>query len=93
MKIAVLKEYHPYETRVAATPETVKKMIQMGLEVHIETGAGERAAFPDQAYKEAGAFLATNAAVAQADADVVLTVRPLDLAGSTAKAQAIPSGP
>jgi NAD/NADP transhydrogenase alpha subunit len=87
MKIAVLKERHPYETRVAATPETVKKMIQMGLAVTVEAGAGEQAAFPDQAYQDAGAQLATSTAAAQAEADVVLTIRPLELADPSTKAK------
>ncbi|MEQ8310516.1 MAG: NAD(P)(+) transhydrogenase (Re/Si-specific) subunit alpha, partial [Sphingopyxis sp.] len=47
MRIAVLKELAPGETRVAATPETVKKFIGLGAEVAIESGAGETASVAD----------------------------------------------
>ncbi|HAE74330.1 MAG TPA: NAD(P)(+) transhydrogenase (Re/Si-specific) subunit alpha, partial [Candidatus Aquiluna sp.] len=43
------------ESRVSATPETVKKLLALGYEVLVEKGAGAKAAFPDSAYKEAGA--------------------------------------
>jgi NAD(P) transhydrogenase subunit alpha len=42
------------EARVAATPETVKKILALGYEVLVEKGAGAKAAFPDSAYQEAG---------------------------------------
>ena len=44
MKIAILKERRPHETRVAATPETVKKLKALGAEITIEAGAGTAAA-------------------------------------------------
>ena len=47
MRLAVLKERRAFETRVAATPETVKKLTALGLAIAIETGAGLRPAFPD----------------------------------------------
>ena len=72
MKVFVPKERRPGETRVAATPETVKKMIKQGLDVAVETGAGERSFFTDTAYADAGASLAE--AGAWGDADLVLTV-------------------
>ena len=54
MKIAILKERRPHETRVAATPETVKKLKALGVEeIVIETGAGVVAAYTDEAYAEA----------------------------------------
>ena len=56
MKIAILKERRPHETRVAATPETVKKLKALGVEeIVIEAGAGAAAAYTDQAYSDAGA--------------------------------------
>ena len=55
MKIAVLKESAPGETRVAATPETVKKIMALGHTVTVEAGAGQRASFPDEQFKAAGA--------------------------------------
>ena len=55
MKIAILKERRPHETRVAATPESVKKLKALGAEdVVIEAGAGLAAAYTDEAYAEAG---------------------------------------
>jgi NAD(P) transhydrogenase subunit alpha len=78
MKIAVLKERRPEETRVAASPDTVKKLIGLGAAVSVETGAGSFAAFSDAAYEGAGATIAPDFATALANADVVLKVqRPL----------------
>ena len=78
MRIAVLKERRPAEGRVAASPDTVKKMVALGWQVAVEAGAGAGAAFPDPAYAGAGATLAPDAAAAIAGADVVLKVqRPL----------------
>ncbi len=75
MKIAVLKERRPFERRVAATPETVKKFIGLGASVTVETGAGDGAFFLDDAYAAAGATVAADAATALAGADLVLKVR------------------
>ena len=78
MKIAVPKERRPHETRVAATPESVKKLKGLGFDIVIESGAGEAAAYLDHAYAEAGAEIAPNAASALRDADVVFKVqRPM----------------
>jgi H+-translocating NAD(P) transhydrogenase subunit alpha len=55
MKIAVLRETRPGETRVAATPETVKKFIGLGYSLAVESGAGAGASIPDSAYAAAGA--------------------------------------
>ena len=74
MKIAIVRERADGETRVAATPETVTKLIGLGASVAIEAGAGEKARFPDAEYEKAGATLAS-AADAVKDADIVLTVR------------------
>ncbi|MEJ0063644.1 MAG: Re/Si-specific NAD(P)(+) transhydrogenase subunit alpha [Alphaproteobacteria bacterium] len=77
MKIAVLKERRPFECRVAATPETVKKFIGLGYAVAVESGAGAEASYPDQAYKDVGAQI-RDGATAAADADIVLKVqRPM----------------
>ena len=65
MKIAILKERRPHETRVAATPETVKKLKALGAEeIVIEAGAGLAAAYTDEAYAEAGANIVPDAASA-----------------------------
>ncbi len=75
MKIAVLKENSPNETRVAASPESVKKFIGLGAEVVVEKNAGKAASIPDEAYKDAGASIAASASAALKGADVVLKVR------------------
>jgi NAD(P) transhydrogenase subunit alpha len=71
-------ERRPGETRVAATPDTVRKMIKQGLEVVIERGAGEGSAYPDAEYEAAGARLTDDPGAAAETADVILTVRPPD---------------
>ena len=58
MKIAVLKERRPDETRVAASPDTVKKLTQLGATVSVEDEAGVFAAFSNAAYEAAGASIA-----------------------------------
>jgi NAD(P) transhydrogenase subunit alpha len=73
MKVAVVKESAPGERRVALVPETVPKLVQAGLEVIVEEGAGDAAWFPDATYTAAGATITTLAAL-YAEADVILTV-------------------
>jgi H+-translocating NAD(P) transhydrogenase subunit alpha len=75
MKIAVLRERAEGETRVAATPETVGKLIGLGASVAIEAGAGALARFPDADYAKAGAMVVASATEVVKDADIVLTVR------------------
>jgi NAD(P) transhydrogenase subunit alpha len=78
MKIAIVKERRPHETRVAATPETVKKLKALGAEITIEAGAGTIAAYTDQAYSEAGATIVPDAASAIAAGDIVFKIqRPM----------------
>ena len=78
MKIAIPKERRAGEARVAASPDTVKKYVQMGFEVVVETGAGEGASIADSVYQDAGATIAADAAGAFG-ADVVLKIqRPTD---------------
>jgi NAD(P) transhydrogenase subunit alpha len=78
MKIAIVKERRPHETRVAATPETVKKLKALGAEITIEAGAGTVAAYTDQAYSEAGATIVPDAASAIAAGDIVFKIqRPM----------------
>ena len=72
MRIAVARETDPAEDRVAATPETVKKMKGLGAEVVVEPGAGIKSGIPDGDYAAAGATVAKDAVK---DADVVLKVR------------------
>ncbi|MEO8196288.1 MAG: Re/Si-specific NAD(P)(+) transhydrogenase subunit alpha [Thermoanaerobaculia bacterium] len=75
-KLFVPKEIVAGEQRVAASPETVKKLVHAGLEVVLESGAGLRAGFTDEAYQAVGATLAATAADGFRVADVVFKVAP-----------------
>jgi H+-translocating NAD(P) transhydrogenase subunit alpha len=78
VKIAIPKERRQYESRVAASPDTVKRMVALGLEIVVESGAGAGASYPDSAFEAAGAAIAPNAAAALGAADIVLKVqRPI----------------
>jgi len=78
MRIGIPRERRPNEARVAVSPDTVKKLVALGAEVMIETGAGMSSAVPDGAYAAAGARIAVDEAECLHDADVVLKVqRPL----------------
>lgn len=80
MKVAVLRERKEGETRVAATPDSVKRLIALGLSVTVEAGAGKAASFRDEDYKAAGATIAAKPETALKGADIVLKVRrPLRL--------------
>lgn len=74
MKIAVAKETSPGESRVAITPDAVKKLRALGVDVAIEQGAGLLSGISDAAFTEAGATLALTVPEAYANADIVLTV-------------------
>jgi len=74
LKVFVAKERRPGETRVAATPETVKKLVKEKIEVVVEKGAGEAASFLDSAYEAAGAQLTADLAGAWSTADIVLKI-------------------
>ncbi|HEY1720202.1 MAG TPA: Re/Si-specific NAD(P)(+) transhydrogenase subunit alpha [Magnetospirillaceae bacterium] len=81
MKIAIPKERRAGEDRVAASPDTVKKYVGMGFDVIVETGAGNGAAIPDNAFVAAGATIAADARATLGDADIVLKVtRPMSAA-------------
>jgi NAD(P) transhydrogenase subunit alpha len=74
MKIAVPKESREHETRVAATPETIKKFARAGCEVVVERGAGEAASIPDGEFEAAGAGLGDGFAGTVGGAEVILKV-------------------
>jgi NAD(P) transhydrogenase subunit alpha len=76
MKIAVPREIHPGERRVAATPETVKRLIKLGFDVSIAAGAGAGSSLPDADYAAAGARVVSDTAALWQEADIVLKVRP-----------------
>src|ERR1700744_1437875 len=75
MRLAVPKEIREGETRVAATPESVKKFKGLGLDVVVQAGAGSGAKIADADYTAAGATIAPDAASTYRDADIVLKVR------------------
>ena len=77
IRALVPRERSPDEQRVAATPETVEKMVSKGVAVCVERGAGLNAGFLDEAYEEAGATLADGTAP-WSEADIVLKVSPLE---------------
>ena len=75
MRIAVPAETQGGETRVAVTPETVRKFSGLGAEIVIETGAGKASGILDSDYEAAGAKIASSASEALAGAQIVLKVR------------------
>ena len=75
MRLAVLKERRAAETRVSATPDTVKKLIALGLTVAVEAGAGATAAISDAEFAAAGAEIAPDPAALLRDAGIVLAVQ------------------
>jgi len=75
LKVGIPREVYPGERRVAAVPATVSKMVKLGFEVHVETGAGDAASFPDQAYEEAGARIVADTSKLWAESDLILKVR------------------
>jgi NAD(P) transhydrogenase subunit alpha len=78
MRVAILSETDKVESRVAATPETVKKYIGLGADVVVQAGAGVKAGVPDAEYEAAGAAVVATAMEAIKDADIVLKVRRPD---------------
>ena len=76
LKIAIPKETSADETRVAASPEAVKKYVQLGAHVCIQSGAGDSADIPDADFKAAGATIAKTSAETYKGADIVLKVQP-----------------
>jgi NAD(P) transhydrogenase subunit alpha len=78
--VAITKERQGGETRVAATPDSIRKLIAMGLKVRIESGAGDGASIPDAEYVAAGATIAKGAAATIKDADLLFKVRAPDAA-------------
>ncbi len=88
LKIAVPKETGPNETRVAASPETVKKYVAMGCEVAVQSGAGDSSSFTDDMFKDAGAKVTKAFEDTLKGANIVLRVS----APSEEEASALPKG-
>src|SRR2546430_4976436 len=76
MRIGVPKEPGANERRVALVPDAVGRLVKTGLEVVVEQGAGAAAAFPDDAYRAAGAGLVATPPDVFGTSDVVLKVQP-----------------
>jgi NAD(P) transhydrogenase subunit alpha len=74
MRIGVPKEIHAGEKRVATVPEVAEKLVKLGFQVTVETGAGDAANFSDDTYRQAGCDIAEREAV-WADSDIILKVR------------------
>ncbi len=74
MRIAVPAETRANERRVALVPESAKKLIQLGYEIALQSGAGTAAGFPDSAYRDVGVQLAADRAALLGAADLVLMV-------------------
>lgn len=77
MKVAVLRETNPNESRVGLVPEGVKFLKKKEIEVVVEKDAGLKAGFLDPAYEAESATIAPDAATALADAQIVLKVQPV----------------
>ena len=75
MNIAVPKEAHPGERRVALVPEHIAKLVQMGAHITVETGIGQKLNFSDADYAKAGAALEANRSHLLEAADMVLRIR------------------
>ncbi len=90
MKIAVAKETREGESRVAMVPELVGKLTGLGYDVAVEPGAGLHALISDEEYAASGATLDPDALV---EADVVVSVQPLDPAPSAGCAAVRPRSP
>jgi NAD(P) transhydrogenase subunit alpha len=78
MLVAVIKETAENESRVALTPDIVKRLVGSGIAVNVEKKAGEAAGFLDDEYKNAGATITKNFADAVKNASVVAIVSPLN---------------
>ena len=76
MYLAIPKENINGETRVAATPGTVKDLIKSGIEVFVESKAGQNSYFSDQEYKDAGANIVDSEDELLSQADVIIKVLP-----------------
>ncbi|MCB0633684.1 MAG: NAD(P)(+) transhydrogenase (Re/Si-specific) subunit alpha, partial [Lewinella sp.] len=75
MTIGILKETN--DKRVAVVPDTIKKFKGLGLDIMVESGAGEQAYYPDTEYQEAGAQMASHTDILQ-KADVIISIIPLE---------------
>ncbi|WP_147613370.1 NAD(P) transhydrogenase subunit alpha [Treponema pectinovorum] len=81
-KVLICKEKDEKETRVALIPDDVKKLVPLGFEIKIVSGAGKKSGFSDDAYKNAGATIVTNEEAAYEDSDIIVRImKPESLNG------------
>jgi len=93
MKLAIPRERRAHERRVAATPDTVKRLKGLGLEIVVESGAGTGISIADAAYEAAGAAIAADYAATVGGADLVLKVaRPMTADEGRDEMAALPRG-
>ena len=94
MKVCVLRESRAGERRVALVPAEVGALAKMGVEVAVETGAGEEASFLDDAFLDVGASVCESAAQALEGSDVVVKINPPSTGanGSADEIAALPEG-
>jgi len=76
MKVAVVKESYKNEHRVAVSPEIVKKLVNMGVEVVVEEDAGKKSSFLDKHYQKSGAEIKNNFKETVQGADLILKIQP-----------------
>ena len=88
MKIGIVRERRPNENRVAATPDTIKKFLALGVEVIVESGAGLRAGIIDASYTALGAQIVKKPEEALGDADIILKVQKPIGPGAPVKGEA-----
>ena len=75
MKIGIPKEVHVGEARVATTPEAADKLIKLGFNVAVESGAGDAASISDDAYRQAGVEIVDSTEALWNQSDIILKVR------------------
>ncbi|MBP1678104.1 MAG: transhydrogenase alpha subunit [Bacteroidetes bacterium] len=92
MIIGVLKETAHGETRVAVVPQVVTPLKKEGHDVLVQAGAGQAAGFPDEAYTQAGARIATDAAAVTREAAMIVKVQPPGIRGDVNEAALMKPG-
>lgn len=92
LTVLVARERAEGETRVSATPETVKQLVKAGLAVTVEAGAGDQAFLSDRQYESAGATVRSDAAAAWGAADIVLKVRAPEKRADLDEVEALKDG-
>jgi H+-translocating NAD(P) transhydrogenase subunit alpha len=87
MKVGVAKEIRPGERRVAATPDTLRRLVKLGFEVSVERDAGRGASIPDSEYEAAGAKV-VDAEELWKESEILLKVQPPEMNGELQRHEA-----